>query len=72
MYKFTSKTLPIALMIMASSTIAFGQVEGVDTTSAGYQIGYKIGSWLPFVIIFVLALMVIIRTYRLSQKNGPK
>lgn len=47
------------------------QQEGVDTTSAGYQTGYKIGSWLPFIIIFTLALMVVIRSYRLSRKNRP-
>ncbi len=45
---------------------------GVDTTDAGYQIGYQIGSWLPFIIIFTLALMVIIRSYRLSQKDKPQ
>lgn len=51
---------------------ASGQAEGIDTTSADYQIGYQIGTWLPFIIIFTLALMVIIRSYRLSQKDGPK
>ena len=50
-----------------------GQAEAVDTTSESYrrryEIGKTVGSWLPFIIIFTLALMVIIRTYRLSQKD---
>lgn len=43
---------------------------GVDTTDWRYRIGYEIGSWLPFLIIFTLALAVIIRQYRLSQRDG--
>ncbi|NBC07371.1 MAG: hypothetical protein GVY26_09280 [Bacteroidetes bacterium] len=54
-------------------TLLLGQAEGVDTTSESYrrryEIGKTIGEWLPFIIIFTLALMVIIRTYRLSQKD---
>lgn len=59
-------------ILLIGSIRASGQTEGVDTTSSGYQIGHEIGSWLPFIVIFTLALMVIIRSYRLSQKNGPK
>ena len=43
---------------------------GVDTTDWRYRIGYEIGSWMPFLIIFTLALAVIIRQYRLSQRDG--
>jgi len=48
---------------------AYSQEEGADTTSRGYQIGYEIGSWLPFIIIFTLAVMVIVRSYRLSRNK---
>ncbi len=41
----------------------------IDTTDIRYRIGYEIGSWLPFLVIFTLALMVIIRTWNLSRKN---
>ncbi|MEQ8702728.1 MAG: hypothetical protein RIC19_02350 [Phaeodactylibacter sp.] len=68
---FSRLALPLLLLTVCTLPV-FGQEEAPDTTSAAYQIGYQIGSWLPFVIIFVLALLVIIRTYRLSQKNGPK
>jgi len=59
------------LALFSMTLQVWAQAEGVDTTSAGYQIGYEIGNWLPFIIIFTLALMVVIRSYRLSQKNGP-
>lgn len=36
----------------------------VDTTAIGYRIGYSIGSWLPFVIIAILALVIILKGYR--------
>jgi hypothetical protein len=66
--------LSLAFFVLPLSPAA--QEAAVDTTTQGYQIGYKIGSWLPFIIIFTLALMVIIRSYRLSRKdnstsNGP-
>jgi cytochrome c biogenesis protein CcdA len=35
-----------------------------DTTSAGYQVGYQIGSWIPFVLlagVFVLMLRAVLR-----------
>lgn len=66
------RRLFLFLVFAGSGIRAIGQNEGVDTTSERYKVGYEIGSWLPFIIIFTLALMVIIRSYRLSQKNGPK
>lgn len=65
----TNKTIATSLMFLVLPFLAIAQEESVDTTSQGYKIGYEIGSWLPFLIIFTLALMVIIRSYRLSQKN---
>jgi len=41
----------------------------VDTTSVGYKIGYEIGSWLPFLIIITLLLLVMIRARRLSRND---
>lgn len=39
-------------------------MQEVDTTSVGYRIGYQLGSWLPVMIILVLALAVIWKGYR--------
>jgi|GEM_PF-2204016 len=71
MQVFASRAL-LFLAFISITTRAPGQAEGVDTTSSGYKIGYEIGSWLPFIILFTLALMVIIRSFRLSQKKGPQ
>jgi hypothetical protein len=68
---FLSRAL-LFLAFIGTTTQALPQSEGVDTTSSDYQIGYEIGSWLPFIILFTLALMVIIRSFRLSQKKGPQ
>lgn len=35
------------------------QEEAQDTSSFGYRVGYEIGSWLPFLIIVVLMLLII-------------
>jgi hypothetical protein len=35
-----------------------------DTTAVGYRIGYTIGSWLPFIIVGIIAIMVIVKGYR--------
>jgi hypothetical protein len=35
------------------------QGEARDTSGFGYRIGYEIGSWLPFLIIVVLMLLII-------------
>jgi hypothetical protein len=67
------RTTLFTLGLLILPCLLFGQAEGIDTTSESYQnryeIGKQIGSWLPFIVIFTLALMVIIRTYRLSQKD---
>jgi len=39
-----------------------------DTTSMGYRIGYSIGSWLPFITIAGLAVLIILRRYRRSPQ----
>jgi len=41
--------------------------RGVDTTGAGYRVGYQIGSWLPFIIIIGLALLIIFRSFDFSS-----
>lgn len=63
----------ILFFLFTMHTLLLGaQVDerGVDTTGRGYQIGRSIGEWIPFLILFTLALLVIIRSYRLSQKDG--
>ncbi|MCB0642880.1 MAG: hypothetical protein KDC44_14625 [Phaeodactylibacter sp.] len=41
----------------------------VDTTSIQYQVGYQIGSYLPVIIILILAILVMIRASRRSRKD---
>lgn len=41
----------------------------VDTTAIGYKIGHEIGSWLPFVIIVILALLVWRRAYGVGKND---
>lgn len=62
----------LAFLLFLSLPVLSAQRDSadVDTTSIGYHIGYEIGSWLPFLVIFTLALMVIIRARNLSRKKG--
>ncbi|MCB9264407.1 MAG: hypothetical protein H6558_05200 [Lewinellaceae bacterium] len=43
--------------------------QEADTASLGYQIGYHIGSWLPFSIIILLALLILFKSSRQSRDN---
>lgn len=51
----------LATAILLPVTVAAQQK---DTTSAGYQVGYQIGTWIPFVLlagVFVLMLRAVLR-----------
>ncbi len=66
---------PVCLLLLSilygmPALLAQTDTTGVDTTDWRYRIGYEIGSWLPFLIIFTLALAVIIRQYRISRRDG--
>lgn len=39
----------------------------VDTTDIGYQIGYKIGSYLPVALIIIAAVYFISKTYKFDK-----
>lgn len=43
---------------------------GIDTTGLQYRIGYQIGSWLPFLIIFLLMVIVTVRGIQLSRRKN--
>jgi len=45
-------------------------MEGVDTTSASYQLGHQIGSWLPFAVLAVL-FIIMLRTVLRKQQDTP-
>lgn len=45
--------------------------EAVDTTLADYQIGYRIGSWLPFLVLAFLFILML-RAAMKRQDAGPK
>lgn len=53
--------LLVILLQAATDTVA------VDTTSAGYQLGYKIGSYLPLVLFMGAAIFFISRAYRFKE-----
>lgn len=54
-----------SLMVLAVHLFA----QDTDTTSLGYQIGYHIGSWLPFSIIILLALLILLKSSRQRRDN---
>ncbi len=66
------KGLILFFLFVMNTFLLSAQIDerGVDTSSRGYQIGRSIGEWLPFLILFTLALLVIIRSYRLSQREN--
>ena len=41
----------------------------VDTTSASYKIGYKIGTWLPFIILASLFIYMAVKAARRSREQ---
>lgn len=43
--------------------------QEADTTSLGYKVGYHIGSWLPFSIIVLMALLVLLKSSRQSRDS---
>lgn len=45
-------------------------MEGIDTTSSGYQIGYQIGSWLPLMALIILFLLLLSAVLK-KQRNTP-
>ncbi len=46
----------------------FLMAQEVDTSSHSYQVGHQIGSWLPFLVIITLMVLVIIRASRRRQE----
>lgn len=43
-------------------------MNNTDTTDIGYQIGYQIGSWLPFLILAILLMALTYRNWK--RRNG--
>ncbi len=41
----------------------------VDTTDAGYKIGYKIGQWLPMLILMAAFIWLSVAAYRRSRNE---
>ncbi len=60
-----------ALLLLALFPEVFGAQEGVDTTSSGYKTGYQIGSWLPFLVLAGLFL-IMLRAVLRKQNNNPQ
>lgn len=50
--------LSAALALLAIPALP-AQEAVADTSSFGYKAGYHIGSWLPFLIIVILVVLII-------------
>lgn len=46
----------------------FCQEARADTSALGYKVGYHLGSWLPFLIIIILVVLIIRKSGRQSQE----
>lgn len=53
---------------MLQLLIDSGDTIVVDTTSLGYRIGYIGASWLPFIIIVIIFLLIIRKRYNVRDK----
>jgi uncharacterized BrkB/YihY/UPF0761 family membrane protein len=42
----------------------------VDTTDAGYKMGYYIGSWLPFGLLLIVTIVVVYFVLKNRRKHG--
>lgn len=60
---FTLSTFLLALPLVAQSA------EVADTTSRGYQVGYTIGTYLPVVILLLIIVWFIRRSYRFQEND---
>lgn len=58
--KMKKGLLLVSLMPLAS----FLSAQAADTASLAYKTGYQIGSWLPFSIIVLLAVLVLLKASR--------
>jgi hypothetical protein len=55
------------LMIILFAATSIAQDAGVDTTDVRYQVGYKIGTYLPVTIILILAIFFIRKAFRFKE-----
>jgi len=49
---------------------AFSQEMAIDTTDASFQLGKKIGSWIPVTVILVIAILFIRHTFKFRNDKG--
>lgn len=63
------KKIILILLLAGPATLLTAQNDsmGVDTTDWRYEVGYTIGTWLPFLIIVALALLIIVRGHRFRK-----
>jgi len=41
----------------------------IDTTDAGYKIGYEIGQWLPVIVLMAVFIWLSVAAYRRNKKE---
>ena len=62
----------ITIILMWSVSLPlWGQADTVqvDTSSAGYKVGYQIGSWLPFILLAAILIFLTVRAVRKGKEN---
>ena len=60
------KRISVVLWLSTMSMILSAQA---DTTDVRYKIGYEIGSWLPFVILAGLFILMLVRARQRSERS---
>jgi hypothetical protein len=40
----------------------------VDTTTLGYKVGFTFGSWLPFILLIAVLVLIVSKRYRFKDK----
>lgn len=70
---FLKKYGPAILMILVILLFPSWQEAQIDTTSESYrkkyEIGYRIGEWLPFLVLITLVILVMMRARKASREQ---
>jgi len=43
--------------------------EIIDTTLVGYQIGHTIGSWLPYIVVVTIFILIVRKRYQFNKRH---
>lgn len=66
------KLIHTTLFTFLSAWLVAQEPTDADSTSVGYQVGYQIGSLLPFIVIVAIGALIILRSYDFSSYRKNK